>query len=99
MRNQAPFELLFAAAAAVVTVTAAMIFENSSSFCFQSGGSAVLRELSLHMSGIRKGRGAEECPAPVCYPTVMVSFLLFSIFDLNSRGVKYPKLECGLSVL
>lgn len=39
------------------------------------------------------------CPAPICYPIAMASFLLFSIFNLNSNGVKYSKLECGRSVL
>ncbi len=39
------------------------------------------------------------CLAPVCYPNAMASSLLFSILDLNSKGVKYPKLECGRSVL
>ena len=39
------------------------------------------------------------CPAPKCYPNAMASYLLFSILDLNSNGVKYPKLECGLCVL
>lgn len=39
------------------------------------------------------------CQAPVCYPTTMASFLLFYVFDLNSLGVKYFKLECGRSSL
>ena len=39
------------------------------------------------------------CPAPIHYPIAMASFFLFPIFDLNSLGVKYSKLECGLSSL
>jgi hypothetical protein len=39
------------------------------------------------------------CPAPICYPNQIARDQLFSIFDLNSRGVKYPKLECGLCSL
>lgn len=37
------------------------------------------------------------CPALICYSTGMASFFLFSVPDLNSLGVKYPKLEGGLS--
>ena len=39
------------------------------------------------------------CPAPICYSNQMAREIVFSIFDLNSKGVKYPKLECGLSSL
>ncbi len=28
------------------------------------------------------------CPAPICYPNAIASFLLLSILDLNSKGVK-----------
>ena len=66
-----------------------------------SNGSRNKELFSLAGSLRRKGLGENEilaalgCPAPVCHSNQMARDLVISIFDLNSKGVKYSKLECG----